>query len=291
MSLRRTPSHTPVIAALCGGAIAVGSGLLVMAQSGAPPFYMVMNGTAVGVGLALAALLRMVPPRTERWLALAAALALLATALWGVEIEGIRRWASLLGFVQIQPTFLLLPLLLCMAARRHGDPYYAAALIIAAIAVALQPDRSMTMPLIVVAFAIWLADRGRSAALVLVVTGLAGIVTYMRSDPLIGVRFVEQMIMDGWQAGADRGAVLTLGALAMLAPFAFSRRVGAEQQRATIAFTLCWASLLAASIVAPYPTPLLGYGSSAIIGYFLSIIALRKSPVIDPPVARGTARA
>jgi hypothetical protein len=35
-------------------------------------------------------------------------------------------------------------------------------------------------------------------------------------------------------------------------------------------------TLFIASIIAPYPTPLLGYGASAIIGYFLSVIALRK---------------
>jgi cell division protein FtsW (lipid II flippase) len=279
-STARRPTRAPVLTAVTGGTIAVAIGGAVMLAEGGEQgvFYALVNGAALLIGAVLAAFLLLVPKRAEPWLALAAAIALLATALVGVEMSGISRWTSLFGLVQIQPAFILLPLLLCQYARRTGDHCHVAALIIAALAIALMPDRSMAMALVMVSFAVWLADRSRLSAPVLAAATIALTITFWRADPLGGVEHVEQVLQRGWQSGLLTGAALTFGALAMLAPFVTARRAAAEQQRAIIAFTFCWAMLLIASIIGNYPTPLLGYGASAIIGYGLSIAALRPAP-------------
>jgi hypothetical protein len=270
------PTQAPVVAALVGGTIAIGIGLVVMVKVGALGSYVVVNGIAQAMGLALASILLVIPARTENWLALAAALGLLATALFGVEMNGISRWVSLFGIIQIQPAFMLLPLLLCSYARKYADKGQAAAVIIAALAIGLMPDRSMTLPLCAVACAVWLADRSQMTALVLAAAVCSAVAAWVQADPLAGVAFVEDVIAHGWRRGPLQGTALTLGALAMLAPILTARRAAVEQQRAIIAFTLIWAMLLLASLIGTYPTPLLGYGASAIIGYFLSLIALRK---------------
>jgi cell division protein FtsW (lipid II flippase) len=256
-----------------------------MAAGDAPRHYLFVNGMAQAVGLMLAAMLAFVPPRWSEWLAHAAAMALLATALLGVDVDGIRRWVSLLGVLQIQPAFILLPLLLCYYARRKASRAHSAAVMIAALAIAAMPDRSMAMALFMVSFAVWLADRTHAAALVLAAATLALGVTLWRADPLTGLRHVEYVLAHGWQSGPLTGAVLNLGALAMLAPLLTARHAAMEQQRAIIAFSLCWATLLIASVVAPFPTPLLGYGASAIIGYMVSASALRRSDDTPLPPA------
>lgn len=283
MSDSRAGSHQPVIAGLIGGAVAVSAGIGVMLAEGGEPaqFYALVNAAALPVGLLLAALMLLVPARAHGLLALAAALALLATALSGIELEGVRRWMSVGGFIQIQPSLILLPLLLCGYARHHADIWHGGAVIIAALAIGLMPDLSMAMALLMVTFAVWLADRTRVAALVLAVGVFALIVCVRRDDPLTGARFVEDVLVDGWRTSVLHGVILTLGALAMLAPILTARRVVPLQQRAVVAFALAWGMLLIASIFAPFPTPLLGYGASAILGYFLSIMALCR-PKADP---------
>jgi cell division protein FtsW (lipid II flippase) len=281
----RLPGNAPVIAALVGGMIAIAIGLAIMAGSGAPLLYSLVNGAALTVGLMLAAVLLWLPPRPQPLLALAAALALLATALFGVEMNGIRRWVSLFGLVQIQPAFILLPLLLCHYARRAGDHWHDAALIIASLAIALMPDRSMALALVMVSFVVWLADRNRPSALVLAAASIALAITLWRADPLDAVEHVEQVLQRGWQSGPLTGAALSLGALAMLAPFLTARVAAPEQQRAIIAFILSWGMLLIASLVGAYPTPLLGYGASAIIGYVVSITVLRQAEAAAPASA------
>lgn len=273
--------HPPAVAALLGGILAVVIGLWSMQIGGAPERYLYINGAAPVVGLALAALLIILPRRAEGGLAVGAALALLATALWGTELAGIRRWVSVFGILQVQPAFIGLPLILCQYARRQGDPWHVAAMTVAAMAIALQPDRSMSLALLLVAVAIWLSDLTRTAAFVLFAALAACGYCLWQSDPLDGVRFVEHVLVEAWVTGPLQGAVLSFGAMAMLAPLVTVRRVVPQQRRAILAFTACWITLLSASIVAPYPTPLLGYGPSAIIGYFLSIIALRKPAGTD----------
>lgn len=272
----------PIIAGLFGGTGAVLSGGIGMAVAGAPTSYMIVNGIALAIGVALTAVLLKVPPRASGALAIAAALALLATGVLGSDIENIRRWAALPGGLQLQPAMLLLPAILVGYARAPHDRWHGFAVVIAALAIIIQPDRSMAMAMVAVALMVSLRDRARFSSVVLAVTIMAVVVTVWRDDPLLPVRHVERVLIDGWGAGAGQGLLLSLGACATLAPLCAARHCPeAGDRRAAVAFALTWASLLFASVIGAYPTPLLGYGSSAIIGYFMALAALSR-----PPVAR-----
>ncbi len=263
------------MAGVIGGTVAVAVGMGSMVAGGAATLFAMVNIGALAIAVILAALLLLVPHRAEKWLALAAAVALVATACGGVEIDGIRRWVSVAGFIRLQPAFIFLPLILCAYALRSRDPTHGVAVMLAAAAMALMPDRSMTVPVCAVTLAVWVMDRSYMSAAVLGCALAAGALAWWQADPLPGVRFVEQVIADGWQAGWVNGALLSAGALAMLAPLAVLPKAARPQRRAIIAFAAVWASLLLASLIGMYPTPLLGFGASAIIGYFWSIIALR----------------
>lgn len=271
------PSRTPVVATLAAGIVAVAIGMTVMALGGAPQTYLLVNGGALVVGMVAAAALAFVP-LDWRWPSLAAALALLATAIWGVELEGIHRWA-MLGPLRIQPALILLPLLSCSYARCPDSLLLGASMVIAAVAVALQPDSSMALTMAVIGCNMLTALRNRRTIAVAAAAVIAFLTALLRGGDLPPVRFVEQVIVDGLMRGGPLiGGLLILGILVILAPILLAgRRLAMPQQRALMMFVQVWGMLLVASVIGPYPTPLLGYGASAIIGYFLAIVMLRPS--------------
>lgn len=272
--------YSPVIATATCGAAAVAIGMMVMAWGGAPRHFPVVNGVALLLGLIVAAGFALVP-RLWRWGSLAAAIGLLATALYGIEIDGIRRWVPL-GPVQIQPAFLFLPFILCLYARCPRDPLAALAVVVAAAGIALQPDRSMAVALAGVGLMILLALRDRMRAAVAVVALAALGAALMHADPLVPVPFVEDVLRHGWRAGPATAVALGIATLLLLlAPFVHIRRLEASRQRALVAFLLVWLMLLIASVIGPYPTPLLGYGASAVIGYCIAIVTLRATDQHD----------
>lgn len=259
---------------MAAGIVAVAMGLVAMALGGAPRTYLAVNGGAVIVGLVIAFALSFAPLHW-RWPSLAAALALLATAIWGAELDGIHRWV-IVGPLRLQPTFILLPLLLCSYARNPDSALIGASMVIAAVAVMLQPDRSMAFALAIGAVAVAFAIRNRLAVIVAIAAFAALVIALTRDDHLPPVRFVEEVIVDGLLRGGPLvGGLILIGIAALIAPILLSGRLALPQQRGLIAFVLVWSSLLIASTMGHYPTPLLGYGASAIIGYFIAIVTLR----------------
>jgi hypothetical protein len=69
----------------------------------------------------------------------------------------------------------------------------------------------------------------------------------------------------------------------------FSR--AADDRAALLAFGGCWSAVLAAAALGNYPTPLVGYGGSAVLGYLLSVSLLpnrarecgRRGAAASPP--------
>lgn len=253
--------------------------MMVTGWGGAPRHYPVVNGVALLLGLVVAAALAR-DPRLWRWGSLAAATGLVATALCGIEIDGIRRWVAV-GTVQVQPAFLFLPFILCLYARHPRDPLTVLAVIVAAAGIAFQPDRSMAVALAGVGLMVLLALRDRMSAVVAVVALAALGTALMRDDPLAPVPFVEDVLRHGWRAGSMIGGALGIAVLLLLVPLMHVGRIDASRQRALAAFLLVWATLLAMSVIGPYPTPLLGYGASAVIGYFIAIVTLRATDGCD----------
>jgi hypothetical protein len=128
--------------ACAAGAVGVGAVYLAAAQ--APEVYIVVNCTAFVLGLiAYSALVRWGwgGARRSGAVVLALAAVLVATAFFGESADGASRWIRL-GSLGVQVSLLFLPLMIVSFAR-HRDAAGTAGLIVAALALALQPDRAM----------------------------------------------------------------------------------------------------------------------------------------------------
>lgn len=272
---------------MLGTLCAVGSvalGLAYLTGAGAPLGYRAVNAGALVFGLAALALVGRVRGQA-RWgggaIAVMAA-ALLATALMAAKVEGAARWVSL-GGLSVQPSLILLPLLL-VAFARHRDGAASAGMMVAVAAMALQPDRAMAAMLALGLAVQALARRDRCSA-ALAAVGAAGFaVTLARADALPAVPYVDGILMSAFGVHPVAGVAVVGGSMLLLVP-ALAGIVRDPARRAVHAsFGAAWLAVIGAAALGNYPTPLVGYGGSAILGYALSLLAL-------PRVARRRAGA
>jgi hypothetical protein len=258
----------PRLLAVLAATGATGLGVLVMAAAGAPKAYLIVNLAALVIGMALLATLRRNRVEGVRagWLMLAAAAALLATALFGTTIDGATRWVKV-GVVSLQPSLVLLPLMV-MTFARSRDTAATLAMLVSAVALALQPDRAMAGALLAGLAALAVSARDRRALLALVAAACAFALTLARADTLPPTAFVEQVYTGAFGFSAVAGLALLAGSALLLLPMLALDRVGAT------VFAGVWLAMLLAAVIGNYPTPLLGYGGSGIIGYLLCLAAL-----------------
>src|SRR4051812_39941515 len=118
-------------------------GLLYLQAAGAPTSRVIVNALSLVLGLALFAV---IPPSAQETRAagggvLAFWVMLLATAMFGVSVEGASRWARV-GGVSLQVSLVVLPALLVLFARSRGF-LATTGVVLAALALGLQPDRAM----------------------------------------------------------------------------------------------------------------------------------------------------
>jgi hypothetical protein len=140
---------------------------------------------------------------------------------------------------------------------------------VAALALALQPDRAMSTVLAAVVIVLAIRDRRPIVILTALTVSAATALCWMQADTLARVPFVEGVLADGFRFHILLG--LAMGAALFAMPLAGGR------SKAGWVFGLCWTSIILAGLLGPYPSPLIGYGVSAIIGYWLSL-SLLKNP-------------
>jgi hypothetical protein len=244
--------------------------VLVMAAAGAPKAYLIINIAALGIGISLLSLMQRTRPNTAYagWLCLAAAAGLLAAALLGTTIDGVTRWVRV-GVVSLQPSLLLLPLMV-MTFARVRDAKMTMAMLVTAVALAIQPDRAMAGALAagLAALAVTVRDRQVLLALVAALCSLA--VTLVRPDTLPPTPFVEQVFAGAFGFSTVAGLALLAGSALLLLPM-----LALHRTYATV-FAAVWLAILAAAVIGNYPTPLLGYGGSGILGYLLCLAGLPR---------------
>jgi hypothetical protein len=254
------------------GAAAVLCGLLFLQQTGAPPRLLLLNLAALGIAVAVLAIVRLVPlsgTAARRILLLLAATALLATALFGATAEGATRWV-LVGGLSLQPSLILVPVLL-LAHVSKSDGWSSAAVALSALAMALQPDRSIAA----VIAAVVLVDAGfrRTAAawLLAAACSAAFAATLLQPDHLPAVAHVDQLLWTSFAAEPLAATAIWAGTLLLFVPAGALWRGGQRAEAA--AFAALWSILVASALLGNYPTPLVGYGASAILGYLLAALA------------------
>lgn len=258
---------------LLTGTAAVLCGILFMALSNAPVRLMLINLVALGVGAALVAIARLLPPLTsvQRGLALLAlSTGLIATALLGASSEGASRWIIVAG-LSIQPSLILVPVLLLAHAARP-DRWSGAAVVVAALAMALQPDRSIAFTIAAVMALDLLRRRSVASGLSFLLCLAALAITVLRPDRLPAVPYVDQVLWTSVTTAPLAAVSIWIGVLLLFLPAALLWRRGERVLASTCA--AIWFCLVLSAGLGNYPTPLVGYGASAIIGYVLTSLAI-----------------
>ena len=255
---------------------AVTLGLLYLHMAGAPARLLLMNLAALAIGLALFALakpLSLAARRHRGPLLIGLGLVLLLTTLGGVSVEGATRWVTI-GGLSIQLSLILVPFLVTTHASRSDD-WSEAALYLAVLAIAVQPDRAVAVMLMsgIAAIAIRRFDR---RSLFLALAAAAGLITTLvRPDALPAVPFVDRILYTSFNVDPVAGmAVLAGTCLLFLPALPLLWRRG---NVAVGAFAAVWGAAVLAAALGNYPTPLVGYGGSAIIGYLLSLVPLPRN--------------
>lgn len=250
----------PRATALLAGVTSCLLGLVYLVVAGAPVTMLAANAGALVLGLAAFAAARALPAATVAFV-LASAAALLATAVAGLSVDGAARWVRVAG-LSVQPSLILMPAaLLLHLLRRSRATDISMALI--ALAMALQPDRGMAG----VILAALIAGGRRSGALPIGAAAVAFSVTLVRADDLPAVAFVDGVLFSAPRAGWMQGTAVLGGTLVALLPLLVAMR---DATPATRAFGVCWLGIVAAAALGNYPTPMVGYGGSAILGYLLA---------------------
>ncbi len=263
-----------------GIACAVGAvilGLAYMIIAGAPARYLGVNVGALAISLAMLALLGRTFPLGRQWMGgmtIVMAVALLATAFMGIEVEGISRWVRLGGFA-IQPSLILLPVMI-VAFSQGRSVLTTAGVVASASAMALQPDRAMAGMLVLGlgTLATICRDRHYIVALTTSIAGFA--VTLIRPDPLPAVPHVEQVLYSSFDVHVGAGLAVLGDSVLLLFPAIVGWRRDADNRATYAVFGTVWFAAILAAALGNYPTPIVGYGGSAIIGYTLSLLALPK---------------
>ncbi len=270
--------RSPACLGMSGLAGAVFVGIAFMLSHGAPIAGVATNLVSLCLGLAVAWVGNRLTPRPSFALPVivALALALLATAFFGNEIDGVRRWIAI-GPVAIHVAMLTCPALLILYARSAASLPGVAAMAIVASAIALQPDRGSALALFAAVLTVAAMRRSTADIMLAFVTLIGLAITLARSDPLSPVIFVEHVLADGWAASPLWGLALTAAATLLLLPLAAFAYVP-NDSRAALAGWMAWTiGLLAASMLGDYPTPAIGIGASAIVGHGLALALLRNN--------------
>lgn len=265
------------LALLCAVA-ATALGLIYLGVAGAPDRMLIMNLAALVAGLVVAApLLGREPIRrpVAGMVAVLIGASLVVAAIGGDQASGARRWITI-GEVVLQPSLVLLPLLIVGFARSRTG-LTALGVVLAAIALALQPDRAMAGALVASLGAIALVARDRLGLVCLVVAALGFAVTLWRPDVVPATPFVDRVFRTAFSTNAIAGLAVWTGAALLLLPGALGVVRDTKHRAAFAGFGVCWAIIVFAAIVGDYPTPLVAYGGSAIVGYILAAMGLPRA--------------
>jgi len=249
---------------------ATGLGLAYLAAAGAPTILLLVNALSLAVGLALFAVMPYrIASRLPGGVVVLLGGMLLATALFGVSVDGASRWIRV-GGLSLQISLVVLPAMLVTFAHSRGFAR-TSGIILAAVALALQPDRAMAgvLAIALAVLAIFRPDRWIASALAAGVVGFA--ITLMRPDSLPAVPYVDQILYTSFQVHALAGIAVVGGALLLTAPAIARMRTERNHREVHAVFGIVWLGVVVASALGNYPTPVVGYGGSAIIGYALSL--------------------
>ena len=253
-------------------------GFVYLTAAGAPASHSIVNGVAfllgvvalVGIGGAISQI-----GRYSGSVLLVMGLSLLVTSMFGAAADGASRWIFI-GPLSVQVSLVLLPFMAVTFAR-YPTSAGCIGIAVAAVALALQPDRAMAGVLAFSMAVLAITKPSRLSASALIVSFTALLVTLVRPDTLPAVPYVDQILFTAFNEHLLAGAAVWLGSLLLLVPPILGWRGNAEFGHAYLVSGAVWLGCIAAAALGNYPTPVVGYGGSAILGYLLTFASLPAS--------------
>lgn len=241
------------------------AGLGFLAVFKAPASFLAINAAALVIGLVWIAAGIALRGMNARRIAAFLCLILLALPLvTGPELDGIARWIPL-GPFQLHTGMLAIPLLACLAAsdRDYGPPM----LLSAGLICLVQPDAASGFALMGAATGLYFAWHEWKPGLVAILLFGVGLIAAMRGE-LAPQPFVERVLVDVAMVNIP-ATIALFGALIA----GFSLMLGAIGQpfaiRCALAGSFAGFSLIA--VLSNYPSILIGYGASPILGFALAL--------------------
>jgi len=274
LSGQRPGAYT--IAILCSCA-ATGLGLAYMVMGGAPGRYLAINGGAFAFGLVALAILVLADRRGHLAagpVTLSLGLILLATSLWGVTGGEVTRWLAL-GPLMIQPSLMVVPLMAVLFARSR-DTLSLTGVVLGALALALQPDRGMAGALAAALAVLAIIRPNRAALTAAAAAGVGFGATMLQADRSPAMPFVDQILYSSFDIHPLAGAAVVLGLVLLVLPALEAARVDPAGRSVYAVFGAVWTGIIAAAALGNHPTPLVGYGGSAVIGYLISLVVFHR---------------
>ena len=131
-------------------------------------------------------------------------------------------------------------------------------------------------------------SRANRLTVLAVATAMASFgTTLLQPDVVPAAPYVERVLYTAFDVHKLIGVAVVAGCLILLAPTLHAVRANPNYP-VLIAFGATWAALIAASALGNYPTPLVGYGGSSVVGYLLSAALLNgPRPLHRRTAARG----
>ena len=246
-------------------------GIAYLTAAEAPASRSVVNGVAFLLGVV--ALLGIGSARTQLsrhsgTLLLAMGLSLLVTGMLGAAADGASRWI-MIGPLSVQVSLVFLPFMAVTFAR-YPTVTGCIGIAVAAVALALQPDRAMAGVLALSMAVLRITRPSRLSVSALVVACTAFLVSLARPDTLPAIPYVDQVLFTAFDVHPLAGAAVWLGSLLLIVPPIIGWRGNPELRHAYLVFGAVWVACIAAAALGNYPTPVVGYGGSAILGYLLT---------------------
>jgi cell division protein FtsW (lipid II flippase) len=215
----------------------------------------------------------------------AVCMAAILSTFVSVGVDGVHRWI-LLGNFRLHASAVVAPVMIACVATAPSQYLMITAAIAPAIALALQPDAAQASSFAaacgVVLFSHLKQDplklAGGAIALI-----ACSILSILRLDPLKPVRHVEG-IYDAVSSKGILWAVLATATLFLLSVphfLAWTRR----HQSLSMALGVYVAAVTIAPAWGTFPVPVMGYGVSPILGYYIALALLAIS--LPPGDAAG----
>lgn len=250
-------------------------GVAAMSHLGVGTVARVSNIAAAVIGLLLCAASRYLPERTAPALPLVAAILGIGTLLLtflAAGVMGVHRWLPIGGF-RLHAGAVIAPILIVLIAalaRRQSIAATAIA-VVSTTVLALQPDAAQATSMAVAAAIILTRELRQRAHVLTALTLLLGasVLSFVKVDPLPPVPHVEGI----FEAVASMGAAWALGgALSLLLlPLPFFVLWASSRNSVPLAL----GAYIGLTVLAPawgtFPVPVMGYGVSPILGYFLAL--------------------